>query len=179
MVDLKGDKGDGAEDIDVVNTSELPNLELLNNQKEINEYLEQNKLDVAGGVMTGPLTILDSNTDVLFTTVNDGIEVTGPFSIKTGLFSVQDTNDNFLIDIADGFTSFYGDVQFGTSNALLATNSAQEIISYKSVELANLNSYVAGVRETNANNNLSFWKGTQAEYNNIPTKDPNTIYFVT
>ena len=95
------------------------------------------------------------------------------------MFSVQDTNDNFLIDIADGFTSFYGDVQFGTSNALLATNSAQEIISYKSVELANLNSYVAGVRETNANNNLSFWKGTQAEYNNIPTKDPNTIYFVT
>jgi hypothetical protein len=183
LVDLKGDKGDGAEDIDVVNTSELPNLELLNNQKEINEYFEGNfdsKLDITGGTITGVLTLEDSNNDILFTTANDGVEVTGPFSIKSGLLSVQDTNDNFLIDIADGFTSFYADVQFVTnSGVLLGTNFAQESISYKDAELANLDSYVAGVKETNANNDLKFWTGTQAQYNAIGTKDPNTIYFVT
>jgi hypothetical protein len=46
-------------------------------------------------------------------------------------------------------------------------------------QIATLDSFVAGVKETNANNDLKFWTGTQAQYNAIGTKDPNTIYFVT
>jgi hypothetical protein len=61
---------------------------------------------------------------------------------------------------------------------VLVYNSATDAW-VNSDQIATLGSFVAGVKETNANNNLSFWKGTQAEYDAIPTKDPHTIYFVT
>ena len=36
-----------------------------------------------------------------------------------------------------------------------------------------------GVIETNSNNSLQFWQGSQAQYDAIVTKDANTLYFVT
>jgi len=45
--------------------------------------------------------------------------------------------------------------------------------------VADVNKYVAGVKETRASVNTRFWTGTLSEYNAIGTKSSNTIYFVT
>jgi len=40
-------------------------------------------------------------------------------------------------------------------------------------------SFVAGVVEIRANLNIKFWTGTQTQYDDIVTKDDNTLYFIT
>lgn len=130
LVDLKGDSG---LDSDIANTSTLGNLNGLANQKVINEYVENNKVNKAGDTMTGNLTI--DNAD----------------------FQVLDSVGNPILS-----------VDASAAKAYVGAN-----------EVAALNSYVAGVKETNANNDIAFWSGTQAEYDAIPTPDANTIYFIT
>lgn len=38
--------------------------------------------------------------------------------------------------------------------------------------------FITKIKETNRNNALSIWKGTQAQYNAIATKDANTFYII-
>lgn len=65
----------------------------------------------------------------------------------------------------------------GTSILSVDVNASKAYVGAN--EVAALNSFVAGVKETNANNNIAFWSGTQAEYDLIATPDANTIYFIT
>ena len=44
--------------------------------------------------------------------------------------------------------------------------------------IADVNKYVQGVRETRANTNTKIWTGTQAQYDAVGTKDANTLYFI-
>lgn len=43
---------------------------------------------------------------------------------------------------------------------------------------ANLKYANGGVKDGNTGNNMSFWTGTQSEYDAITTKNPDTFYFV-
>ena len=38
--------------------------------------------------------------------------------------------------------------------------------------------YMTEVKETNADSEIKFWTGTQAEYDAITTKDPQTLYII-
>jgi hypothetical protein len=64
LVDLKGDKGDNADDADINNTSTLGSLDGLANQKVINEYLENNKVNV--DALSSNIRLFPTLTDSFF-----------------------------------------------------------------------------------------------------------------
>lgn len=67
----------------------------------------------------------------------------------------------------------------GSASTVFLVDVSAEKAYVGANEVATLQSFVAGVEETNTNANISFWVGTQAEYNLIATPDANTLYFIT
>jgi hypothetical protein len=132
LVDLKGDKGDNADDADINNTSILSGLNGLANQKVINEYLENNKVDIdtlSSNIRLFPtLTdstvnasydqIVDSMTDAAYlTTATDvNITVTGT-NINAGGFI---TNANLFV----GNPGIIGITTIGNIKKVSDTNTA-------------------------------------------------------
>jgi hypothetical protein len=196
LVDLKGDKGDNADDADINNTSTLNNLNSLTNQKEINEYFENNKVDKSGDTMTGDLTLDGSNIIVTDTNFDNGAG--RPSLLQTsidsnridsnadwyhfGVFHYLSAEDSPIAQYdSSGSIIFNSDFTMRDSSFDNIVNFDYDsgVLEYKNSEVATLVDYVAGVEEVNNNTNISFWTGTQAQYDLIATPDANTLYFIT
>jgi hypothetical protein len=68
-------------------------------------------------------------------------------------------------------------VEGGAGTAFLVDVSAEKAYVGPN-EVATLQSFVAGVKEVNDNANISFWVGTQTEYNNLGSYNSTTIYYI-
>lgn len=65
--------------------------------------------------------------------------------------------------------------QINTSIEAKASQKDLEALSSKLTELPSNDS----VKNKNGSGKLSFWTGTESQYNAISNKDVNTIYFIT
>ena len=196
LVDLKGEKGDNADDADINNTSTLGSLDGLTNQKVINEYFENNKVDKSGDTMTGDLLLDGANLIVFDSTANGGTGAPNLLETQIDSTRINSTADwyhfgvfNYLsagaLSIASydssGSIIFNSDFTIRDSSFDNVVNFDYDsgVLEYKNSEVATLVDYVAGVEEVNNNTNISFWTGTEAQYNLIATPDADTLYFIT
>lgn len=99
-----------------------------------------------------PVSVLPLETKVN----KSGDTMTGDLTIDNADFQVLDSAGDSILS-----------VDASAAKAYVGAN-----------EVAGLNSFVAGVKETNANNNIAFWVGTQAEYDGLGSYSSTTIYYI-
>ncbi len=126
-------------------------------------------LTVNGTVHSVDVQTVQSENDYIITRYNNPLELAdGEYS---GIYvNNYDGNDNGLNLVVDN----EGWAMVGNDDSLqrlatIDTPSANAIPYYDTTEKT-LKANTAGIAD--------FWKGTQAQYNAIPTKDNNTIYII-
>lgn len=86
------------------------------------------------------------------------------------------------VETALGYTPYDSSNPEGyISSVPIATTSVEGIVKYDNISITlNNNSQIqtSGIIEQKNSVNTKFWVGTETEYNNITTKDSNTLYII-
>ncbi|MDU7925322.1 MAG: hypothetical protein E7J43_00270 [Finegoldia magna] len=96
------------------------------------------------------------------------------------------THTHSISDVNNLQTALNGKASTSHTHSISDISNLQTTLNNKasSSELSNLKSKVDNlstdkISNKNGSGSLSFWTGTESEYNSISSKDSNTIYFIT
>lgn len=127
-------------------------IPLLKGQLEIGANSDEDSSNVYSEVSTGTDVIVElSGSDVVEVTVE---RIDGLFMLVKELLA------DFRTEISDAKAYMVGQAQAASQSAGHAAFSANELRGWMNTV------------------GFPFWKGTQAQYDAIPTKDPNVLYLI-
>lgn len=111
---------------------------------------------------------------------NDGtLTVEGSNGVTGSGTFTADQSSNSTITLSHSDTSNQANVDNSSNANFIKSMDFDTYGHVTSVTSGDVSTeYVSGVIETNASINKQFWTGTQAEYDAIATKDPDTIYLI-
>lgn len=157
---------------EVITSVDLPVEQILNSAEVVTEAPE-------GTPGTGPwlklvFNVTDSSgSQTTQTTYVDLADVLSSISAGNGI-DVQ--NGTISIKLVSGETFLSAGANgLGVSGTLSVAHGGTGATSLDNVTVGN----ASHVLSTNGGTALSFWRGTQTQYNAIATKDNNTVYYIT
>jgi len=155
-------------------------------------------------IKTGKKFVFFDNQEIVFTIgeTNSTFETSEDITLKINLLYLDDENiqainvdfdgslTNYLLsqtNVQEAIEKIDNELKTTNDNLNNHTNNINNPHSVTKTQIglgnvdnvADVNKYVQGVRETRANTNTKIWTGTQAQYDAIGTKDTATLYFIT